>query len=183
MDVEKNKKGEIKMENVYETKIDELGRVALKKEMLKQIGVQCGGKLEISMISNEIILTPYQPQCAICGGKFANKEIGTVTLCDFCIMAIENDELNNSWNVKFKQMTRTIDEIGRVTLPVEYRNQLALSANDEVVLTVEEGSIYIKPSSKIKCFACGSTDNIYQSGKYYFCADCMNKIRKFAKEK
>ena len=171
------------MENVYETQIDKLGRIELKKELLEKLGISYKSALEMRLTSNAIIFVPYEPQCAICGEKIHNLKIGDTSLCEFCIQAIANDELANSWNTKFIQHVRMVDEFGKISLPIEYRRQLNLAEGDDVTVSFEAGEIYVNPTAKIKCFTCGSEENLYKAGNYYFCKECMNAIHAISKTK
>ena len=48
-------------------------------------------------------------------------------------------------DMTFRGLVRKIDDLGRVTIPKEYRNELDMEIQDKVeIFLVEEGGVYIK---------------------------------------
>jgi len=61
-----------------------------------------------------------------------------------------------------KPTTRTIDELGRVVLPMEFRRHQGWGAGDEVALSCENDTIVLKLSSQYSgpvCIICKKGEN------------------------
>lgn len=69
-------------------------------------------------------------------------------------------------------MTRTMDELGRVVLPMEYRQALNIAQKNEVDISLDGDTIII--SKRIpSCRFCQSTVTLVQIGKDYVCRACI----------
>lgn len=71
-------------------------------------------------------------------------------------------------------ITRKIDELGRIVLPMELRAKLALNVTDTVQITFENDSIVIRSSSP-RCKLCFSKANVNPS--LSVCHECIEKIK------
>ena len=75
-------------------------------------------------------------------------------------------------------ITRKIDELGRVVLPIEVRRMLSLAEKDSVsfYLDSSEQTLILKKCDP-SCICCQSTENLkaLPHGKYV-CQDCLNVI-------
>ena len=71
-------------------------------------------------------------------------------------------------------ITRKIDELGRIVLPMELRAKLALNVTDTVEITFENASIVIRPGSP-RCKLCFSKTNVNPS--FSVCEECIKKIK------
>lgn len=74
-------------------------------------------------------------------------------------------------------VTRKIDELGRIVLPAELRNNLNLEAGDEMdIFTDEAGNIVLKKSMEC-CFLCKGTDGLIKVRDKSICSFCKEIIR------
>lgn len=70
---------------------------------------------------------------------------------------------------------RRIDKLGRVVLPISYRNKLGLCENTKVTLSLVDDKIIITPAND-RCLMCGNKENI---NKFFgLCRGCIEKIKK-----
>lgn len=86
--------------------------------------------------------------------------------------------------VVFKGMVRCLDELGRLTLPIEIRKSLKFDDLELVDMWVEEERICIRKAS-LQCVICGSEDeqSLMDIDGVLVCRDCGFKvIDKFIKE-
>jgi transcriptional pleiotropic regulator of transition state genes len=72
-------------------------------------------------------------------------------------------------------MTRKVDELGRIVLPIEYRQALNISEKDELDITLELDKITIgKPI--IGCHFCQATIDLVRIGRESICRECMQGL-------
>jgi len=80
-------------------------------------------------------------------------------------------------------VTRKIDELGRVVIPMEFRKSMGIEPGDPVEVFAENGRIILSfPASEKRCVGCGSEGYLYTLGKFVVCEDCLLQIEKIAKE-
>ncbi len=79
--------------------------------------------------------------------------------------------------MKATGITRKIDELGRIVLPIELRRGLGISEKDALEIYVEDEKIILK-KYKQACAFCGSDENIVEFKSKYVCADCAAQLRK-----
>ena len=77
--------------------------------------------------------------------------------------------------MKATGMTRPIDSLGRIVLPVELRKTLDLSENDRVEIFVDEDTIVLRKFNR-GCKACGSLDDLTTVGELTLCGKCIRKF-------
>ena len=70
---------------------------------------------------------------------------------------------------------RQIDKLGRVVIPVNYRNHLQLTENSSVNISLESNSIIITPDRKC-CSICGTTSQVHDN--IPICEKCIKTIKK-----
>lgn len=77
-------------------------------------------------------------------------------------------------------ITRNLDPVGRVVIPMEYRVQLGLLVNDPLDISVENGAIVIR-KQQLGCVICGSTGNDinFINGKAV-CRACIDSIKEIS---
>ncbi|MBO5286871.1 MAG: AbrB/MazE/SpoVT family DNA-binding domain-containing protein [Clostridia bacterium] len=73
-----------------------------------------------------------------------------------------------------KFVSRKVDELGRIVLPIDFRNTLGLSDKSSVTLFLENGSIVVRPTETV-CKVCGSLENV--NTDVCVCASCIKKIK------
>ena len=71
-------------------------------------------------------------------------------------------------------VSRKIDKLGRIVLPMDFRKALGLEGEAEVVLGINGNTITVK-SVDNSCKLCGSMVEV--SSSIRVCSECIRKIR------
>ncbi len=79
--------------------------------------------------------------------------------------------------MKSTGITRKIDELGRIVLPIELRRTLEISERDSMEIFVEEDAIILKKFKK-SCVFCGSEDGIIDFKNKCVCSECVATLKK-----
>ena len=79
--------------------------------------------------------------------------------------------------MKATGITRKIDELGRIVLPIELRRSLNIGEKDALEIYVEDEKIILK-KYKQACAFCSSDENIIEFKGKYVCADCITQLKK-----
>lgn len=79
--------------------------------------------------------------------------------------------------MKSTGITRKIDELGRIVLPIELRRSLEIGEKDAVEIYVEDDSIILK-KFRTSCIFCGSEENIIDFKGKSVCTDCIAQLKK-----
>ena len=69
---------------------------------------------------------------------------------------------------------RNVDKLGRVVIPISYREKLGIKTDDTVVITLRDEFIAIAPSKKI-CSLCGK--GIEHTLDISACDECIKRIK------
>ena len=83
--------------------------------------------------------------------------------------------------MKSTGIIRKVDELGRVVIPIEIRNQFNISEKDPIEIYVSGSSIVLKKLEE-NCVFCDNTDNLVEYNNKLICKGCLKKISKL-KEK
>ena len=81
--------------------------------------------------------------------------------------------------MKSTGIVRRLDDLGRITLPIELRRTLDVKERDPLEIYVEEDSIVLKKYNSIKtCRFCNSRINVVTShdNEISVCKECAAKI-------
>lgn len=78
-------------------------------------------------------------------------------------------------NIKHEGIVRSIDSVGRVVIPKEFRKMLNLNPNDEIEILCVNGEIKIKKRNNV-CTFCGSKENLTKFKNTYICGKCKNEL-------
>lgn len=73
-----------------------------------------------------------------------------------------------------KGIERSIDKLGRIVLPVSFREQLNITTDDKIVISLDKDKIILSPS-KIHCALCSSS--LHNSAEIRLCEDCIRLIK------
>jgi AbrB family transcriptional regulator, transcriptional pleiotropic regulator of transition state genes len=65
-------------------KIDQLGRVVLPAEMRRQLGIDVGDLVEISVDDGRVVLEKVEQTCVFCGGAAELREFSGKLVCGAC---------------------------------------------------------------------------------------------------
>ncbi len=79
--------------------------------------------------------------------------------------------------MKATGITRKIDELGRIVLPIELRRGLGISEKDALEIYVEDDKIILK-KYKQACVFCNNDENLVDFNGKYVCADCIAQLKK-----
>ncbi|MGN1304391.1 MAG: AbrB/MazE/SpoVT family DNA-binding domain-containing protein [Oscillospiraceae bacterium] len=79
--------------------------------------------------------------------------------------------------MKATGITRKIDELGRIVLPIELRRGLEISEKDALEIYVEEDCIILKKFRK-SCLFCGNEENIVDFKGKNICSECIAQLKK-----
>ncbi len=78
--------------------------------------------------------------------------------------------------MKATGITRKIDELGRIVIPIELRRTLDLEEKDSLEIYVEEDRIILK-KYKQTCSFCANADNLVDFKGKYICPECISQIK------
>lgn len=70
---------------------------------------------------------------------------------------------------------RKVDDLGRIVIPVEIRNDLDIEVGDSMAIHVEGTSIIFK-KYMCKCNFCGNTENLEEFKEKLICQECKNSL-------
>ena len=84
--------------------------------------------------------------------------------------------------MKATGIIRRVDELGRVVIPIEIRNQFNIIEKDPIEIYVEGGTIVLKKFEP-NCIFCGNTKNLVAFNDKLICEECAKKIGKLEPEK
>ncbi len=70
---------------------------------------------------------------------------------------------------------RMIDELGRIVLPIEIRNELGIQPRTKLKISVSDGKILLQKAN-LTCKLCGA--DMAQDHPYHICAKCIDGIQR-----
>ena len=74
-------------------------------------------------------------------------------------------------------MTRKIDDLGRITIPKEIRDNFGLQEHDSLQFSVNKEYIMLKKYNH-SCIFCNTEDNIIDYKNQLICWHCLNELKK-----
>ena len=79
--------------------------------------------------------------------------------------------------MKTTKLTKKIDDLGRIVIPVELRNALSINNQDELEMYIEGSSIMLSKKTK-GCVLCDSKENLSEikNGKC-LCFECLTQLQ------
>lgn len=72
---------------------------------------------------------------------------------------------------------RTVDELGRVTLPKTVREYLGIFEGDKLEIIIQGGNIILARHTQ-SCFACDDDTNVQKVNRTYLCEECREAVSK-----
>ncbi len=78
--------------------------------------------------------------------------------------------------MKSTGITRKVDELGRIVLPIELRRTLDIMEKDPIEIYVDGNSIVLK-KYQLSCVFCGNPENLTPFKEKYVCIDCMSNLK------
>lgn len=79
--------------------------------------------------------------------------------------------------MKSTGIVRKVDELGRIVIPIELRNNLKIAIKDPVEIYSEGNSIVLRKHEE-SCVFCGSTKSLTQFKDKLICNKCSENISK-----
>lgn len=83
--------------------------------------------------------------------------------------------------MKSTGIIRRVDELGRVVIPIEIRNQFNIVEKDPIEIYVDGSSIILKKFEP-NCIFCGNNQDLLSFHDKLICTECANKIGTLEKE-
>jgi len=77
--------------------------------------------------------------------------------------------------MKATGIIRRVDELGRVVIPIEIRNQFNIVEKDPIEIYVDDSSIVLKKYQP-NCIFCGNTENLVEYKNKLVCTQCSTKL-------
>lgn len=77
--------------------------------------------------------------------------------------------------MKATGIIRRVDELGRVVIPIEIRNQFNIVEKDTIEIYVDDSSIILKKYEP-NCIFCGNINNLVEYKNKLVCKSCSNKL-------
>lgn len=78
--------------------------------------------------------------------------------------------------MKHSYFTRKIDELGRVVLPIEIRQNLDIKEKDPLEITIKDNGIFLQKNHPF-CTFCNSNLNLKDFQGKCICENCLNKLK------
>jgi transcriptional pleiotropic regulator of transition state genes len=75
-------------------------------------------------------------------------------------------------------VTRKLDELGRITLPIGLRRDMNIQENIDLLEMYVEGETIILKKYTPKCVFCGNTDDVCKVLGKNVCGQCKNELKK-----
>ena len=73
-------------------------------------------------------------------------------------------------------MTRRIDQLGRVVIPVALRRLLAIREGDVLEIAAVDGQLVLRKTAP-QCAICGCDDDLIDLHEKHLCKECVHAIR------
>lgn len=77
--------------------------------------------------------------------------------------------------MKSTGIIRRVDELGRVVIPIEIRNQFNIVEKDPIEIYVDGSSIVLKKFEP-NCIFCSNTQDLLSYNDRLICTECAKKI-------
>lgn len=71
---------------------------------------------------------------------------------------------------------KTVDQLGRIVLPAEYRRELHIESGEEIGITISANQIIIKKAG-LGCDFCNSEETLAPIGNLHACRSCIERLR------
>ena len=78
-------------------------------------------------------------------------------------------------------ITRKLDELGRVVIPREIRENLKLGEKEPLAIYIEGSSIILRKYEQ-SCVFCGSSKNLVEFKNQHICNKCMKEVQSISRE-
>ena len=79
--------------------------------------------------------------------------------------------------MKSTGMVRKVDELGRIVLPAEIRQNLDIQVKDAIEIFTE-GERIVLQKYRPSCIFCNNVDNVVYFQDKRICSDCLEQLKK-----
>ena len=76
-------------------------------------------------------------------------------------------------------IVRKMDNLGRVCIPKELRNNFGIENGDPIEILIDEDKVVLKKYSP-QCVFCGNTDDVSNYKNKIVCSSCVNTLQERA---
>jgi len=80
--------------------------------------------------------------------------------------------------MRIKGVARKVDELGRITIPSEYRRMLKINNNDTMNIHIEGKGLVLLPVM-IECQLCCNTEDLISISDYVICSECFKTFKDY----
>lgn len=77
--------------------------------------------------------------------------------------------------MKATGIIRRVDELGRVVIPIEIRNQFNILEKDPIEIYVDSSTIILKKYEQ-NCVFCGNSENLVEYKDKLVCENCAKEL-------
>lgn len=77
--------------------------------------------------------------------------------------------------MKATGITRKVDELGRIVIPMDIRTKLNINPKDSIDICQEGNSIILKKTDE-SCILCGNRINLIRYNNNLICKNCIKNI-------
>ncbi len=78
--------------------------------------------------------------------------------------------------MKSTGIVRSIDELGRIVLPMELRKTMDINSKDKLEIYVDGDSIVLK-KHQFACSFCGSCEDVVNFKDHCICKNCIEELK------
>ncbi len=82
--------------------------------------------------------------------------------------------------MKATGMTRKVDGLGRIVIPIELKRTMGIKENDTLEIYTDGNRIAMQKYQP-GCMICNSMDGLVNQGNVCICQDCIKQLQKQAK--
>ena len=79
--------------------------------------------------------------------------------------------------MKSTGMVRKIDDLGRIVIPIEIRNNLDIHSRDAIEMFIDGDKIVLAKYSPA-CIFCGEAENVTRFHEKLVCSKCIKELAK-----
>lgn len=91
-------------------------------------------------------------------------------------MVLIIEEINGrGMKMKNTGITRKIDDLGRIVIPIELREKLGIKKQDQLEIFISENQIILMKEEK-SCIFCESKKMLSKMKDRYVCDSCINEM-------
>lgn len=81
--------------------------------------------------------------------------------------------------MKSTGIVRRIDDLGRIVIPKELRDNLDINYRDALEIYVDSENIILRKYAIRSCIFCQTKENTYELLGKYICKDCLERLDVF----